>query len=177
MEEEIFKDFEYDGMKYKVGNFGTVYGTRFSRPLKQRFNEDGYLKVTMGREKGKRRTFLVHRLVAILFVPNPNNYPEVNHIDYNRANPRYDNLEWVNHIDNVRHSSNEGRYKHNTIGTKNGRSKYTKDDVVKIRELYDAGNCIMDIIKIMFPNLSFNERKSLWNSIKRIATRKTYTNI
>ena len=177
MKEEIFKDFVYDNMEYKVGNFGTIYGTRFSRPLKQRLNGDGYLEVTMGREKGKRTTFRVHRLVATLFVPNPNNYTEVNHKDYNRANPRYDNLEWVNHIDNVRYSSNKGRYKYCKIGVNNGKARYNKQKVIRIRELYDSGETIMNIIKIMFPDLSYKERKRLWNSVKSIATRKSYTNI
>ena len=104
MKEEIFKDFVYDNMEYKVGNFGTIYGTRFSRPLKQRLNGDGYLEVTMGREKGKRTTFRVHRLVATLFVPNPNNYTEVNHKDYNRLNNCVENLEWVSSSQNKQHA-------------------------------------------------------------------------
>lgn len=177
IEEEIFKSFTYDGMEYKIGNFGTIYGTRFSRPLKQRLNEDGYLEVTMGKAKGKRTTFRVHRLVAMLFVPNPNNYTEVNHKDYNRANPRYDNLEWINHADNVKYSSNIGRYKECKIGVNNGKARYSKAEVIKIRELYDSGENIMNIIKIIFPDLSYKERKNMWNGIKNIATRKSYTNI
>ena len=177
MEEEIFKDFTYDEMNYKVGNFGTIYGTRFKRPLKQRLNKDGYLEVTLGREKGKRTTFRVHRLVATLFVPNPNNYTEINHKDYNRANPRYDNLEWITHKQNIKHSSEKGRYIDCKIGLKNGRSKYTKEEVYKIRNLYDEGKSIMEIIKIMYPSLNFKERRSIWNGIKSIATRKSYNNI
>ena len=87
--EEQFKDFEFDGMKYKVGNFGTVYGTRFKRPLKQRINRDGYLEVTLGKLENKRTSIAVHRLVAMLFVFNddPDNKKEVIHIDYNTQNP------------------------------------------------------------------------------------------
>lgn len=107
---EEFKDFIFNGIKYKVGNFGTIIGAKGE--LKQRTNEDGYLIVTLGR-KNNRRGFSVHRLVAMCFVSNddPENKTEVNHIDYNRQNPRYDNLEWVSHIDNIRHSVNGGRYK------------------------------------------------------------------
>ena len=119
----------------------------------------------------------MHRLVATLFVPNPNNYTEVNHKDYNRANPRYDKLEWVTHKQNIKHSSEKGRYIDCKIGLKNGRSKYTKEEVYKIRNLYDEGKSIMEIIKIMYPSLNFKERRSIWNGIKSIATRKSYNNI
>ena len=177
MEEEMFKEFIYDQMKYRVGNFGTIYGTRFKRPLKQRINKDGYLEVTLGRANGKRTTFRVHRLVALLFVPNPNDYEEVNHKDYNRANPRYDNLEWVTHEQNVKYSSNNGKYSKSKIGLKNGKSKYSKEQVYEIRDLYEQGKSIMEIIKIIHPKLNYKERKNIWNTIKAIAIKKSYSNI
>ena len=163
-------------MAYKVGSFGTVYGTRFKKPLKQRLNKDGYLDITLGKIEN-RTTFRVHRLVVILFVPNPNNYKEVNHKDYNRANPSYDNLEWVSHKQNVIYSSSKGRYSRCKIGINNGRAKYNVEEVKRIRKLYKEGNTVMEIIKILYPNLSFNDRKRHWNSIKNIVTRKTYSNI
>lgn len=170
MEEEIFKNFEFDGMHYKIGNFGTIYGVRFKdKPLKQRLNRDGYLMVTLGREKGKRTAFPVHRLVALLFVPNPNGYPEVNHKDYNRANPRYDNLEWVTHKDNVTYSSCEGRYKGNVNGSKNGRATFVEKDVIEIRRLYyEEGYKICEIVKM------FNSK---WSTINNIITRNTWKHV
>ena len=164
-------------MNYKVGSFGTIYGVRFKTPLKQRLNRDGYLEVTLGKLKGKRTSFRVHRLVAMLFVPNPNNYKEVNHKDYNRANPKYNNLEWVNHKQNVNYSSDKGRYKNNKIGVNNGRAKYTIEEIKAIRELYKEGKTIMEIVKILYPSLSFKERKGYWNTIKRIVIRESYNNI
>lgn len=177
--EEQFKDFEFDGMKYKVGNFGTVYGTRFKRPLKQRINGDGYLTVTLGKLKGKRTSIAVHRLVAMLFVPNddPDNKKEVNHIDYNRQNPRYDNLEWITHVDNIRHSSNAGRFSDSKKGIKNGRSKYSEEEVLKIRELYKLGYTVMDIVKEFYPELNSKERHNKWSTIKRIVTNECYNDI
>ena len=66
-------------------------------------NGNGYQVVSLLKE-GKRKNHYVHRLVADHFIHNPNNYPEVNHIDYDRSNNRVDNLEWVSRKMNVKHS-------------------------------------------------------------------------
>ena len=52
--------------------------------------------------------FYVHRLVASAFIPNPRNLPEVNHIDGNKKNNSFENLEWVTHADNVLHARKTG---------------------------------------------------------------------
>lgn len=77
--------------KVKILNndYRTVKGQLLS-PAKTR---DGYLKVSLSKNH-KRYYFKVHRLVAITFIPNPNNYPCVNHIDENKLNNKIDNLEW-----------------------------------------------------------------------------------
>lgn len=106
---EEWKFFEYGNLQYRISNYGTIIGLARGRELKQRLNEDGYLMVTLGDMK-HRTGHSVHRLVAINFIPNPNNLPEVNHIDTNRQNPRVDNLEWCTHQDNVIHSCKLGNY-------------------------------------------------------------------
>lgn len=57
---------------------------------------------------GKRRTLMVHRLVAMAFIPNPENKPEVNHIDGNKANNHYVNLEWTTKSENIKHGYDTG---------------------------------------------------------------------
>ena len=66
-------------------------------------NGNGYLVVTL-MKKGKRKNHYVHRLVAEHFIKNPNNLPEVNHIDYNKSNNTLSNLEWVTSRENKLHS-------------------------------------------------------------------------
>ena len=172
---EIFKEIEIRGMTYMVSNHGRIFGKRGE--LKQRLNMNGYLEVTIGRKKERTRA-LVHRLVMIAFKQCDNMEElEVNHKDCNRTNNRLDNLEWITHIDNVHYSSNKGNYKGNTTGCKNGRANYTEEEVKYMRELYDNGKTVMDIIKILFPDLNYKERKNKWSRIKEIITRQTYSDI
>jgi hypothetical protein len=115
---EIWRDIEgYEG-HYKVSNLGQVRSldrvvvymnrwgseTRSFRPgkiLAQGTGTKGYMGVALGLKSG---TLLVHRLVALAFVPNPNGYPEVNHKNYIRSDNRADNLEWTTPKLNIIHA-------------------------------------------------------------------------
>lgn len=98
---EEWKDIpNYEGL-YQVSNFGRVKSFRRSTKfhcqneyiLKPNIASHGYAQVTLY-NKTVRHKFLVHRLVADAFIPNPNNLPQVNHKDENRLNNSADNLEW-----------------------------------------------------------------------------------
>jgi len=65
---------------------------------------NGYLEVTLVKEKGVYKQVGVHRLLAQTFIPNPNNYPVVNHKDGNVLNNLLDNLEWCTESYNKKHS-------------------------------------------------------------------------
>ena len=89
---EEWRDIEgYEGL-YRVSNYGNVYSVRRKRNLKPCTDTRGYLGVAL--QKGKWKRYLIHRLVAQAFVPNPNNLPQVNHKDENKINNYYENLEW-----------------------------------------------------------------------------------
>lgn len=100
-----FVEIIYKGTPFMVNPDGVVKIR--DRILPQRLNADGYPEVWFRTDDGKGYQTLarVHRLVALAFVPNPENKPEVNHKDYNRQNPSADNLEWVTRLENVRYSS------------------------------------------------------------------------
>lgn len=101
IEGEVWKDYPYiEGVK--VSSFGRIKSTRRGKPkiLKQQIDR-GYAKISLFGERKKHR---VHRLVSILFIPNPQNKPEVNHKDCIRHNNHVSNLEWVTADENYIHA-------------------------------------------------------------------------
>ena len=90
--------------KYEVSNLGNVKSYHYKKPknLKCEFNL-GYYRVMLSNKKIKKR-FFVHRLVALAFIDNINNKPQVNHIDECPKNNNANNLEWVTHRENIEYS-------------------------------------------------------------------------
>lgn len=112
---------QYKDTNYMVEETGKVYsGSRELRPYRQ---NSGYLclKLVVG---GRRESWLVHRLVATLFIPNPHDLPEVNHIDGNKDNNAVANLEWVTRTENKAHAKATGLWTYNepSTGVKLGKS-------------------------------------------------------
>lgn len=97
-------------------------------PNKTRYN---YLYVNLNNNGIKQ--FRVHRLVAIHFIPNPDNLEQVNHIDGDKNNNSVENLEWCTNLENMRHSFKTGTHKVRT-GNNAPNTKLTEDKVKKIRE-------------------------------------------
>jgi hypothetical protein len=106
---EIWKDI---GGVYQVSNLGRVksVGTRISSRVMrlQTRKRDGYVCVGLVLD-GHRKTAKVHRLVAEAFLPNPDNLPNVDHINGDKANNRVENLRWASHSLNQRN-------RHRTFG-------------------------------------------------------------
>lgn len=95
---EIWKDIEgYEGL-YQVSNLGRVKSLKFNKIkiLSQGISGSGYKIASLSKEN-QRKIFLVHRLVAMVFIKNPNNYPCINHKDENKLNNLANNLEWCTH--------------------------------------------------------------------------------
>ena len=89
---EIWRDVIGFENLYLVSNLGNVYSIHSKKQLKLKDNK-GYYNVTLFKN-GKRYYKIVHRLVAEAFIPNPNNFKEINHKDENKINNNVDNLEW-----------------------------------------------------------------------------------
>lgn len=108
-------------------------GLRNGRWLKPWLGNRGYLILNL-RKNGKRKMFTVHRLVALAFIPNPKNKPEINHKDGNRLNNDYTNLEWCTRQENSDHAWKIGLFDNRDVkGEKSGTSKLTWDLVKEIR--------------------------------------------
>lgn len=80
--------------RYAIREDGTVINIKRNREVKHTKGRDGYPGIVLTGADGKQHHFYVHRLLAEAFIPNPNNYPEINHKDENRNNYDLDNLEW-----------------------------------------------------------------------------------
>ncbi len=140
---------EIDGYKglYEVSNFGAVrsldriincaYGKKrkITGVVKNHFIMRGY-KMTDLQIYDTRKHFLIHRLVSIAFIPNPDNKEDVNHIDFNRQNNNLVNLEWNTRKENICHARDNGRlnpHSKGKFGKDSMRSKalsqYTKDGI------------------------------------------------
>ena len=98
---EEWKQIVIDGetYPYEVSTEGRVRRIKTEHIRKQQIGTSGYYKLNLSK-KGIKRTFRVHRLVAIMFLPNPNNYDSVDHIDHNRLNNCVSNLRWMPLRDN-----------------------------------------------------------------------------
>lgn len=132
--DEILKDEVWKTVpnfpNYQVSNYGHVRNQK--QIIKAFPNNHGYLKVNFWKNH-KPTTKTVHKQVALLFVENPNNYPEVNHKDGNKLNNRSDNLEWCTRSHNNAHALRSGL-------RKNPNPKaLTKEQEKEARELYENG--------------------------------------
>ena len=120
-----FRDTKY--LVTEDGKIWSEHSKRFLSPC----NNNGYQNVSIG--GGKKNKRFIHRIVAECYVENPNNYEQVNHIDNNRSNNHYSNLEWCTTQYNTEYKTRQGRC---PKGEEHPRSKLTEIDVIEIRRLY-----------------------------------------
>lgn len=105
---EIWKDIkDYEGL-YQVSNLGRVKRVTTGRVLKALKHKGGYSMVTIYKNN-VMSTKTIHRLVAEAFIPNPENKPQINHIDENKTNNMVSNLEWVTSKENNNHGTRNKR--------------------------------------------------------------------
>ncbi len=124
--------YDYTGL-YQVSNLGRVRSlgndkTRKEKILKPGINNKGYQYVNLYKN-GKGKLFSVHRLVATMFIPNPENLTVVNHKDENKLNNCVDNLEWVTMKYNISYGTRSERASEKMKGQK--RSEEAKQKMSK----------------------------------------------
>lgn len=155
---------DWDGY-YQVSNQGRVrsvertaeYGTRSTkvkrcfqtwrgRILKLYLGRDGYHRVEF-RRNGKRTSYLVSRLVAIAFLPNPLNKPQVNHKNGVRSDNRVHNLEWATGKENVRHAVESGLM---PKGESKPTAVFCDSDIRKMRKMRNVDGLMLKEIAMLF---------------------------
>lgn len=166
---EMWKDIpDYDG-DYQESNFGRTKSFKNGKEkiLKPYITPKGYLSVGLFKEaKGKKK--YIHRLVAELFIPNPENKPQINHIDGCKLNNHFENLEYLTDKENLDHAVKIGLIK---SGEDNYQAKLTAEQVREIRKLYVKGRSGFD-----YGGLAekFNVCES---TIQRVVNYKRYKNV
>jgi len=132
---EIWKDIQGWNGKYQVSNYGNVRSANYRRTglpslMKLQVGTNGRIAVVF-HLKNKAFNQSVHRLVATEFIPNPENKPQVNHIDGNPKNNAYSNLEWCNQSENMKHSFENGLHKR-MYGEDSKNNKLKYQDVMEV---------------------------------------------
>jgi hypothetical protein len=118
LDENEFEDIkEYEGF-YKINPKGNIWSCWYKKIMSPSETKDGYLKITLKKE-GIRKQYSIHRLLAIQYIENPENLPEVDHIDRNQKNNNLSNLRWadrymqannkINNIANMTEEEQENR--------------------------------------------------------------------
>ena len=171
--------------KYIISEDGkTILGIgRIKKTLSQLINKDGYYQLSLYNET-ERKCVRTHRLVAETYVPNPNNYQVVNHIDGNKLNNHYSNLEWCTTEHNIQHayrtglmdnakllSSKRGKLKSKDVFQYMGKQnrKLSDLDVINIRHLADTKQKTYKELALLY-----NYDRS---SIGKIVRRERYSEI
>lgn len=149
--QEIYKDIIGYEWYYKVSNLGNVIN-KYWEKVRHYFDKWWYLIVYLSKESQKTNK-KIHRLVAQAFIPNPENKPQVNHIDWDKTNNHVDNLEWCTSSENMRHLVKMWRHhfqtNHPNRGKKwalckNSRKVYQYDQWKNLVKIWDSA---MDIFR------------------------------
>ena len=123
----IWKPIIIDNINYPyyINQFCIIKNLK-NKLMKPMLTLNGYHSVVLRSECGVRLAIFIHRILALLFIPNPTNKPFVNHIDGNKLNNNIDNLEWCTHRENMQHAWDTGLHKE---------KKITNDIKEQIKEL------------------------------------------
>lgn len=171
--EEIWKDIiGYEGL-YKISSFGRIKSKHTNNKwgsgwkLLNGYRDNlGYLYTALFKE-GNRHIFKIHRLVALHFIPNSENKPQVNHIDADKTNNRIENLKWCSALENMRHAFAKNLIPFR-IGGANGQAKLKESDILQIRKLTESGIDYKEIAK-RYPVCS--------STINKIINKKIWSHI
>lgn len=169
MSKELWRDVKgFEGL-YKISNKGNCFNMKKQRVKTFSKNAKGYHATTLYDNSGQYNR-LAHRLVAESFIPNPENKPQVNHIDGDVDNNHVDNLEWVTNQENMDHANEMGLFDRAIKarrGEGNPSSKLKEKDVLWIRENHQGYE--YEELGIMFGvtgrNISLIVNEKTWKNI------------
>lgn len=177
MENEIWRELTcYNlGGKYAVSNLGRVktlkcrnrwgwYFPKKERILFQLENTDGYMQISLYTIDNALKSFKVHRLVAAAFIPNPENKPQINHLNSIRSDNRVDNLEWCTASENQKHSHLFGFARDNN-GENSISAKLTEQDAIEIYKSYEPNKVLSKKFNVHPDSIENIRQGKTWSSV------------
>jgi len=160
MEYRVVKDFA----RYEVSDTGVIRNIKSGKILKQFKYQTGYLGVNLCKV-GQQRPSLVHRVVGLAFIANPENKPTINHKNAIKTDNSLRNLEWCTQKENIEHAV---KLRIHNFGERHGHSKFKDADIITIRKLKESGVSTKNISRY------YGVYES---TIERINKRKTWAHI
>ena len=149
----------WDGI-YAVSSSGKIRNNKTGKLRKFRKEKHGYLSVDLWNKNYMKR-LKVHRLVAVAFIPNLDNKPQVNHKDGNKENNVSNNLEWNTAQENSCHAYKTGLSKP-IRGEKHGRSKLTELEAMFIRYSSESHSVLADEFGVSLRLVRKIKNNDLW---------------
>lgn len=166
--EEVWKDIEGYEELYQISNLGRTKslgrtiertgpkGNKFYRTYPEKIlicHKDlkGYYRTNLALN-GRNTTVKIHRLVAQAFIPNPENKPQVNHINGNKKDNRVENLEWTTNNENMKHAYNTGLFDDRDMKHRKKVGQYTKEG--KLIKEWNSIKEIEDVIGFFATNIT-----------------------
>ena len=122
MNREALIDFD----RYKVFKDGRIWSNFYQKWINGNIGTKGYLQLWLTCKDGKKRYFMKHRVIAHVFIPNPENKPQVDHINTIRTDNRVENLKWVSQSENNKNPITNKRL---SEGQKNTQYKHNRDNL------------------------------------------------
>ena len=166
--EEQWKEIELN-KNYKVSSFGRIYSEVTKSYIKPyQHKGTGYLSIGL-HENGSSITKNIHRLVAEAFIPNPENKPQVNHINGIKTDNRVENLEWVTREENVQHAMKTGLL--NNFGENNPNNRYSEMQIKNVCKLLEDRslnyNMISALTGVSVGTIGAIVRDNIWENISK----------
>lgn len=123
--------------KYEVTRSGILRNRESKKILKGHIDDVGYRRTSIADDSGQTKNKRIHTLVGATYKPNPHNKPHLNHENGQKLDNRTKNISWCTQAENVRHAYKTGLS--DNKGEKNGRAKFTVDQVIEIKKLFSEG--------------------------------------
>ena len=156
-----FEDLKEFGGLYRINPQGEIWSNHYGRIMSS-INEKGYMRISL-LKSGERKTYRIHRLLAIQYIPNPDNLPEIDHIDINSLNNDLSNLRWCDRTTNANN-------KHCSIANMTEEQK--EERIINLREykrVWIEKKHRANGIKPKGPNMTnTNEYKNEWRRNKKM---------